>query len=149
MKSPNRPLRIAVADDDPRLLELFQQILQRLGHEVVVLAADGDELLAGCLNCQPDLIISDFHMPRMNGMEAIQRIWQVAVIPAIVLTGLPDAKLVAGGKGVRSPICLLKPVTLVELCHAINRASSGDFATDAADVGCGALRRRRESLRRG
>ena len=123
MNSPHRTLRIAVADDDPRLRDFFQRALSMLGHEVVVLAADGDELVAGSLRLRPDLIISDLHMPRMTGMEAINRIWQVTLIPAIVITGLPEGELLAGNRTPYSPLCLVKPVPLVELCRAISRVS--------------------------
>ena len=94
-----------------------------LGHQVVVLAADGDELVAGCLKCQPDLIITDWQMPRLNGLEAIQRIWKVTTIPAILMTGLPDREIVASGSAQQAPQYLLKPVPLAELRQAINRAA--------------------------
>lgn len=123
MNSGNRPLRIAVADDDPRLRDYFKRALSLLGHQVVALAADGDELLAACLKCQPDLILTDLQMPRMNGVEAIRRIWQVMAIPAIVITGLPDRELFASSGAQQAPQCLLKPVPLAELRQAISRAA--------------------------
>lgn len=134
MNSVNRPLRIAVADDDPRLRDYFKRALSVLGHQVVVLAADGDELLAGCLKCRPDLIISDLQMPRMNGVEAIQRIWQAMAIPAILITGLPDRELCTSNGAQQTPQCLLKPVPLAELRQAISRAAMGGAAASQFGV---------------
>lgn len=121
MSSLNRPLRIAVADDDPRLREFYERALTWLGHHVVVLAADGEELVTGCMNSQPDLIITDMHMPRLNGAEAVERIWQTGHVPVIVMTGLPDANLL-GRQSQQGPVYLVKPVPLVELGQAIARA---------------------------
>lgn len=123
MTSFNRPLRIAVADDDPRLRDFFERALTWLGHQVVVLAADGEELVAGCLKSQPDLVITDVHMPRLNGAEAVQRIWQTSHVPVILVTGLPDADLL-GRQPSHAPVYLMKPVPLVELGQAIARAAA-------------------------
>lgn len=131
MRSLNRPLRIAVADDDPRLRDFFERALTWLGHKVVVLAADGEELVAGCLHCEPDLIITDVHMPRLNGAEAVRRIWQTGHVPAILVTGLPDADLLTRQQ-LSTPIYLMKPVPLVELGQAIARAVARSYCSHAS-----------------
>ena len=43
-----RVLRIAVADDEPRMRAYFQKILPRLGHQVVAVARTGRELVEQC-----------------------------------------------------------------------------------------------------
>lgn len=123
MSSSDRPLRIAVADDDPRLRDFFERALTWLGHDVVLLAADGEELVAGCLHSQPDLVITDMHMPRLNGADAVQRIWQTNHVPVILVTGLPDADLL-GRQPSQTAIYLMKPVPLVDLGQAIAVAAS-------------------------
>lgn len=117
-------LRIAVADDDPRVRDFFERALRLLGYDVVALAADGDELVAACRTCRPDLIITDVHMPKLSGAEAVRRIWQTQHVPAILITGLPDAELVAGHLAPHTPLYLAKPVPLVELRQAITRAAA-------------------------
>jgi CheY-like chemotaxis protein len=124
MEKLPRPLRIAVADDDARVRDFFKRALTLLGYEVVVLAADGEELVAGCINSQPDVIITDVHMPGLNGAEAVRRIWQTRQVPAILLTGLPDVDLLKGNKLLPTPLFLMKPVPLVELRQAILRAAA-------------------------
>ena len=59
----SQSLRIAVADDEPDILEHYQKALTRLGHLVVVAARDGRELVAGCRAVRPDLVITDIRMP--------------------------------------------------------------------------------------
>ncbi|HET6878758.1 MAG TPA: response regulator [Pirellulales bacterium] len=124
MEPSDRPLRIAIADDDDRVRDFFCRALRLLGYEVVVEAADGEQLVAGCLATRPDLIITDAHMPRLNGVEAVRRIWRTRQLPAILVTGLPDAELLDGDKGPHTPLCLVKPVPLVELRQAIVRAAA-------------------------
>ena len=67
-------LRIAVADDEPRTREFYQEILPRLGHEVVCAASSGRELIALCQTCHPQLVITDIRMPDLNGIDAAIKI---------------------------------------------------------------------------
>src|SRR5437868_2168282 len=60
-------VRIAVADDEPRMRQFYEEVLPVLGHEVVYSAATGKELLAGCQQVHPDLVITDIKMPDMDG----------------------------------------------------------------------------------
>ena len=124
VSSLNRRLRIAVADDDPRIRDFFERALSLLGYQVVVLAADGEELVAGCRSSAPDIIITDMHMPRLSGAEAVRRIWQTRQVPAILITGLPDADAVGGQSAQQTPLYLVKPVPLMELRRAISLAAA-------------------------
>ena len=64
---------ILVVDDNPDKLGLIEAALSLAGYRVTV-ATDGDEALAAIESYQPDLIITDVMMPRMNGYELAQRI---------------------------------------------------------------------------
>lgn len=123
VSSSFRSLRIAVADDDPRIRDFLERALTLLGHQVVGVAADGNELVELCLVTAPDLILTDIHMPGANGLEAIQRVWRTAIVPAIVLTGLPDQDLTTGANLRQAALCLTKPVPLAELARAIMTAA--------------------------
>jgi CheY-like chemotaxis protein len=63
-------------------------------------------------------------MPRLNGAEAVRRIWQTRHVPAILITGLPDADAVGGQSAQQTAMYLVKPVPLVELRQAITRAAA-------------------------
>jgi diguanylate cyclase (GGDEF)-like protein len=64
---------ILVVDDNPDKLSLLEAALCLAGYGVTT-ATDGDEALAAIESYQPDLIITDVMMPRMNGYELAQRI---------------------------------------------------------------------------
>ena len=64
---------ILVVDDNPDKLGLIEAALRLAGHNVTT-ATDGDEALAAIESYQPDLVITDVMMPRMNGYELAQRI---------------------------------------------------------------------------
>lgn len=122
-----------MADDDPRIRDFLDRALTLLGHQVVGLAADGNELVELCLLTAPDLILTDIHMPGANGLEAIQRIWRNAIVPAIVLTGLPDQDLFKRANVRQAALCLMKPVPLAELARAIMTAARFPPTIDESD----------------
>jgi diguanylate cyclase (GGDEF)-like protein len=64
---------ILVVDDNPDKLHLLQSALSLAGYNVTT-ATDGDEALSAIESYQPDLVITDVMMPRMNGYELAKRI---------------------------------------------------------------------------
>lgn len=79
---------ILVVDDNPDKLTLIQAALTLAGYHVTT-ATDGDEALAAIESYQPDLVITDVMMPRINGYELAQRIRANPVtkfIPVIMQT---------------------------------------------------------------
>ncbi|HEX3183497.1 MAG TPA: diguanylate cyclase [Pyrinomonadaceae bacterium] len=64
---------ILIVDDNPDKLGLLEAALSLAGYNVNT-ATDGDEALAAIESYQPDLVITDVMMPRMNGYELAQRI---------------------------------------------------------------------------
>ncbi len=64
---------ILIVDDNPDKLGLLEAALSLAGYNVTT-ATDGDEALAAIDSYQPDLVITDVMMPRMNGYELAQRI---------------------------------------------------------------------------
>ncbi|HWF89533.1 MAG TPA: diguanylate cyclase [Pyrinomonadaceae bacterium] len=79
---------ILVVDDNPDKLNLIKAALNLAGYNVTT-ATDGDEALMAIESYQPDLVITDVMMPRMNGYELAQRIRANPVtkfIPVIMQT---------------------------------------------------------------
>ena len=64
---------ILIVDDSPDKLGLLEAAFSLAGYNVTT-ATDGDEALAAIESYQPDLVITDVMMPRMNGYELAQRI---------------------------------------------------------------------------
>ena len=79
---------ILVADDESHILHVVSLKLRNAGFKVVT-ARDGQEALDMARQEKPDLLITDYHMPQLSGLELCQRLKQDAAtsnIPAIMLT---------------------------------------------------------------
>jgi CheY-like chemotaxis protein len=68
---PSDQPRVIVADDEADVRLLLRLQLRHHGIDVVGEAADGEQLLELCDQMQPDAIVLDLLMPRMNGFEVI------------------------------------------------------------------------------
>jgi len=79
---------ILVADDESHILHVVSLKLRNAGFRVLT-ARDGQEALEMAQHEHPDLLITDYHMPQLSGLELCQRLKQDArtsEIPAIMLT---------------------------------------------------------------
>ncbi len=80
--------KILVADDEAHILHVVSMKLRNAGFEVIT-AVDGEEALELCTSEKPDLLITDFQMPFMTGLELCTRLRQQDAtrdIPAMMLT---------------------------------------------------------------
>ena len=83
---------VAVVDDDPRILESLEDLLESAGH-VVRLFTSASALLEGCGFAEIDCLISDISMPDMHGI----RLRRLALserpeLPVILITGRTDCR---------------------------------------------------------
>ncbi|HZL36539.1 MAG TPA: response regulator [Tepidisphaeraceae bacterium] len=77
---------ILVADDESHILSVVSLKLRNAGFRVLT-AADGQEALDLARQERPDLLITDYHMPLLSGIELCRRLRQeCAFIPTIMLT---------------------------------------------------------------
>ena len=79
------PQTIALVDDDRNILTSVQMTLEQEGYTVRTFT-DGESALQGLLARPADLAVLDIKMPRMDGMELLQRLRQRSAIPVIFLT---------------------------------------------------------------
>lgn len=80
--------KILVADDESHILHVVSLKLRNAGFEVIT-AKDGQEAFDLALQERPDLVITDYHMPQLSGLELCKRLKQdpaTSGIPAIMLT---------------------------------------------------------------
>lgn len=66
--------RIVTADPQPFMLAALRQRLEAAGHEVIGEAGDGRQALERVRRLHPDLLILDLDLPRMGGLELLQRL---------------------------------------------------------------------------
>jgi len=64
--------QILIAEDEKALNQAYEMILTRAGHSVVC-AFDGDEALDKAAEKEPDLILLDLRMPRMGGLQFLEK----------------------------------------------------------------------------
>ncbi|MBV9168725.1 MAG: response regulator, partial [Chloroflexi bacterium] len=68
-------LRVLIADDQALVRAGFRMILESDGGiEVIGEASDGDEAVAATRRLQPDVVLMDVRMPRLDGLEAARQI---------------------------------------------------------------------------
>lgn len=118
-----KPLRIAVADDEPDMRDYFARILPLLGHQVVVAASNGAELLAGCRTFKPDLVITDIKMPDMDGIDAAVRLYRELPTPVILVSAFHDPELIRRAEADHIMGYLIKPIKQADLEPAIALAT--------------------------
>ena len=80
---------IALVDDDKNILTSLSMALEAEGF-IVDMYSDGDEAFSGLSIKPADIVILDIKMPRMNGMELLNRLRQKSNIPIIFLTSKDD-----------------------------------------------------------
>lgn len=67
--------KILIVDDDKLLLNATSDAIEQAGYETI-LAHDGKEGLETALSTHPDLIILDYNMPELNGIQLIEKLRQ-------------------------------------------------------------------------
>ena len=68
-----RKLLVLVVDDEPALMRMWARIVVQAGH-IPETAADGRGALEKYAAARPDLVISDFHMPNMSGLQLFRKL---------------------------------------------------------------------------
>jgi AmiR/NasT family two-component response regulator len=134
--SPQRRLRIAVADDESDMRLFFREVLPRLGHEVVAEAATGRELVERCHGSRPDLVVTDIRMPDGDGLQAAAEVNREVRVPVILITAHHDADVLSRAGADYIMAYLAKPVKPVDLEAAVRLAMLrfGHFQTLAAEA---------------
>ncbi|MGQ0527976.1 MAG: response regulator transcription factor [Alphaproteobacteria bacterium] len=87
--SANIAPRIALVDDDRNILTSVSMALQAEGLKVKTYN-DGEAALAAFAEAVPDLVVLDIKMPRMDGMEVLERLRERSGVPVIFLTSKDD-----------------------------------------------------------
>jgi two-component system, NarL family, response regulator LiaR len=123
------PLRTIVADDDPLVRRLIRDTLQHDNVVVVAEACTGREAIELALFYRPDVVVMDYMMPEMDGLEATKRLYaQDPDIRVVMLTGGGDESL--GLRGLRAGAVgfLSKDMELDALPRALRGALEGEAA---------------------
>jgi len=113
----NARYKIVIADDDPTISKLLERTLRTDGYQVFM-ATDGEQAVELAVKYQPDLLILDLTMPKLDGYEitrAIRRWEETKRACIILLTAHPEENSAARGFEVGADDYLVKPFTPAHL----------------------------------
>jgi DNA-binding NtrC family response regulator len=113
------PLRFIVADDDRSISSLVVRVITSMYHgSVSIIAANGTDGLRAYDQHGADLIVTDRHMPEMDGLALIRAIRdQEIAIPILLTSGVPDGETKAAAADATH--FLLKPFSIRQLSTAL------------------------------
>lgn len=120
-------IRVVVVDDHELFRRGLRRSLEEQGLRVIGEAADGEEALGLVGHTMPDVVVMDFHMPRMSGVDAVRRLAVSApTVKVLMLTISGDEESVteaiqAGARGY-----LLKQATIEEIAAGVRAAAAGE-----------------------
>jgi AmiR/NasT family two-component response regulator len=113
------PLKIVVVEDDATVRLFLKQTLEKLGHQVIGEAATGTDMVRTVLEMEPDVVVFDIHLPRLNGLDALRQIYQERVVAAVAITADRDQELVRRALEEHVLAYLVKPVEEHQLGPAL------------------------------
>jgi len=67
-------VKILLVDDSTTMRRIQKNTLEKLGYTEVMEAGDGQEAIASLKKCKVDLVLMDWNMPNMNGLDALKAI---------------------------------------------------------------------------
>jgi two-component system response regulator MtrA len=124
---------ILLVEDDPSIREITALGLQASGFTVVT-AADGMEALERWRADQPDLVLLDVMLPRLDGLEVCRAIRRESTLPVVMLTARADTIDVVVGLESGADDYVRKPFEMPELVARVRAALRRGHAPPGADT---------------
>lgn len=114
--------RIMVVEDESIVRLDVAMMLEDAGYEVVAQAGDGEKAVEQAFSLEPDLIIMDIKMPKMNGLKASEIISKKMNTPILLLTAYSQREYVDKAKQANIMGYLVKPINEASLIPAVEIA---------------------------
>lgn len=127
--------RVLVVDDEPRILEVVQKYLVREGFQVLT-ARDGEAALVNLNSQEPDLVVLDLMLPKIDGLEVFRRLRAKSSVPVIMLTAKGEETDRVVGLEMGADDYITKPFSpreLVARVKAVLRRSTAGSMQETAD----------------
>ncbi|AGZ41099.1 response regulator transcription factor [Actinoplanes friuliensis] len=128
MTPPDRPISVVLVDDHPVVRGGLRALIESFeGFSVVGEAADGEQAVREVLLHQPDAVIMDVMMPRLDGVEATRRIVRASPSTAVLVLSMAEdddvvfSAMQAGARGY-----LLKGAAQEEIDRALKAVVAGE-----------------------
>jgi two-component system cell cycle response regulator len=121
-ETPVKRARIVVADDDATLLKTLVYILRSQEHDVIAIEG-GEQLIEVIEREQPDLVMLDIMMPKIDGLQLLQRIranpaW--VGLPVLMISSMPPEEATARSLGLGADDFVAKPFRVKELVARVS-----------------------------
>jgi adenylate cyclase len=142
------PPRILAVDDMPTNLEILRVRLEAQGYEVIT-AEDGEQALAKAREHEPDLVLLDIMMPKLDGIAVLKQLKQDAMlrfVPVILVTAKSDIRDVVGGLDAGGDEYLTKPFEHAALTARVRSLLRVKELHDTVQHQAGKLKEQTEQL---
>jgi two-component system, response regulator PdtaR len=116
--------RVLIAEDEALIRLDLREMLQEEGYDVIGEAADGEQAVALAMDLNPDLVICDVKMPKMDGIAAAAQIADKRIAPVVILTAFSQRDLIERARDAGAMAYLVKPFQKRDLLPAIEMATS-------------------------
>jgi DNA-binding response OmpR family regulator len=129
--------RVLVVDDEPKIVQLVRDYLERSGFAVSI-ARHGTEALMRAHQDRPDLIVLDLGLPELDGLEVTRRLRWDSGVPIIMLTARDGETDKVVGLELGADDYVTKPFSPRELTarvRAVLRRHAGDVGADVVRAG--------------
>ncbi len=110
---------ILLADDDEMIVDVLRYRLEAEGYTVIV-ARDGEEALHLALSANPDLVLLDVMMPRLQGWEVCRQLRHTSTVPILMLTARGEEMDRVLGLELGADDYIVKPFSFRELLARIH-----------------------------
>lgn len=125
---------VLVVDDEPDICGEISGFLSMKGYQVII-AHNGKDAIKLFRQHQPILVLSDYKMPVMNGVELLKEIKSLnKEIHVVLISGAADAKIIVDAMKENAFDFLIKPIDLVKLLEIVNAAITRTQAKLAQDA---------------
>jgi AmiR/NasT family two-component response regulator len=126
--------RTALVAEDESIIRLdIVETLREYGFDVIAEAGDGEAAVALATEHRPDVIVMDIKMPKMDGIEAAEKI-SALKIPVVLLTAFSQRELVERASEAGAMAYVVKPFSPNDLLPAIEIALSRHAQLSALEV---------------
>jgi DNA-binding NarL/FixJ family response regulator len=110
---------VLIAEDEALVRLDVRATLESVGLAVCGEAADGQEAVTLAAELEPDLVVIDASMPRLDGVEAARRILETRAVPIVMLTGYGYGDLIARALDAGVAAYVVKPFPEHALLEAV------------------------------
>ena len=123
-QDPLKSIRVLVVDNDQKILDLMKAVMDTFGFKKIVTAKDGNEALRCLRRDSYDLVITDWYMEGMNGLDFIHYLRTSpdspdCFIPVIMITGKAERQDIEAARDVGVTEFLAKPFSVADLRERI------------------------------